>query len=359
MRKFLFLILFQVPIIIFGQLPTNDKNWNSTPILYDEFTGTRYWNNNRVDNTYKWIAYFSESGIKHDSTDIYCNHYYEHQIYQRENAIFSTSSPGYMILRADYKPNTTNYWYPGPPYSPVTCPYDYISGAIESIQSFKYGYFEIKCALPNKNYGNFPAFWLWSGINRYNEIDIFEHTIHGEANEERRFTGTYYTSNKVAVQKVNYFVPSNEPGLTSFHTYAIEWSPKVIIWYFDGKQVGQAINEPEITDQPMKLKVNYALNDYITLADTNLFPLEMKIDYVKVYNLKCDCNSIVSITNSADLNNFNYSVKKKITIGYAGSTIKVQGGSVSLRATDEIIINGDFEVPIGSEFFAFTHSCPQ
>jgi len=353
MRKFLLFFIFQIPFIIFGQLPANDKNWNSTPILYEEFTGTRYWANNRVDNTYKWIAYFSESGVTHGSN--------EHQIYQRENAIFSTSSPGYMILRAEYKPNTTTYWYPGSPYPPVTGAFNYISGAIAAIQSFKYGYFEIKCILSAKNYGNFPAFWLWSGINRYNEIDIFEHTIWGNANEERRFTGTYYTSNQVGVGKVNYFVPSNEPGLTSFHTYAIEWSPKVIIWYFDGKQVGQAINEPEITDQPMQLKVNYALDNYVLNpnANNNLFPLEMKIDYIKVYSLKCDCNTTISITNSTDLNNYNHSVKKKITIGNAVSTIKVQGESVSLRATDDIIINGDFEVPIGSEFFAFTHSCPQ
>lgn len=351
MRKLLFFLLFQIPIIIFGQVPSNDKNWNSTPILDENFTGTRSWNDNRHDNTNTWIAFFSESGVTHGSN--------EHQVYQRENAIFSTASPGYMILRAEYKPNTTSYWYPGAPYPPVTGSYDYFSGAIETTQRFKYGYFEMRCTLPSANKGNFPAFWLWSGTNRYSEIDIFEHTIWGNPNEQRHFSGTYYTSNAVGCQRVDYYVPSNEPGLTSFHTYAIEWSPKVIIWYFDGKQVGAAVNEAEITDEPMPLKINYALDNYVAQANNSLFPLDMKIDYIRVYQLSCNCGSTVSITNSSQLNSYNHSVKKKITIENAVSTIKVQGEGVSLRATDEITINGDFEVPLGTEFYATTHACPQ
>lgn len=83
------------------QLPGNDKNWNTYTSFFEDFTGTnRYWNDDRTDNTQRWIAYFSECGVTHDST-VNCVHYYEHQIYQRENAIFSTNSPGYMILKAE------------------------------------------------------------------------------------------------------------------------------------------------------------------------------------------------------------------------------------------------------------------
>jgi hypothetical protein len=339
------------------QMPVNDNNWNSTPIFYDDFTGTRSWGTNRADNTNKWIAFFDESGVIHDSTSLDCVHHNEHQIYQRENAIFNTSSPGYMILKAEYKPNSTisSYWYPDQPYPPIICTYNYISGAIETIRSFKFGYFEIKCSLPVPNYGNFPAFWLYSGGDRKNEIDVFEHII--QSSDVRSFAGTYFTSNNIAIHKFKYTVPSGEPGLTSMHTYSIEWSPNVIIWYFDGIQVGTAINETEITDQPMKLKANYALDDLVTTEGNNtLFPLEMKIDYIKVYSLKCDCDNPIIISNSAALNSFNHFVKKKITITNASV---YAGNSISLRATDEIIINGNFEVPVGSEFYAFTHNCPE
>lgn len=124
-------------------------------------------------------------------------------------------------------------------------------------------------------------------------------------------------------------------------------------------QTGAVINNSDITDQPMHLKANYALDNFIKGANKNLFPLNMKIDYIKVYKLKCDCDDIISITNSDQLNNFNYSVKKKITIENTVSTIKVQAESVSLRATDEILINGNFEVPVGHEFYVMTHACPQ
>jgi beta-glucanase (GH16 family) len=264
-----------------------------------------------------------------------------------------------MILRAEYKPNTTSYWYPGSPYPPVTGAYDYFSGAIESIQKFKYGYFEMRCTIPPPNKGNFPAFWLWSGTNRYSEIDIFEHTIHEDIDDYKEFTGSYYDSYGEGHKIIDYTISSGELPLTNFHTYAIEWSPKIIIWYFDGKQIGAAINELEITDEPMPIKINFALDNYVSGADNNLFPLDMKIDYIKVYQLECDCNSLVSITNSSQLNGYAHSVKKKITIENSSSVIKVQGEGISLRATDEITINGNFEVPLGTEFFATTHGCPQ
>lgn len=351
MRKLIFLLLFQIPIILFGQVPSNDKNWNSTPVLNENFSGTRSWNYNRVDNTGTWYAFFTESGVTHSSN--------EHQVYQRENALFNTPSAGYMTLRAEYKPNTTSYWFPY--WAPVTGAWDYFSGAIESVQKFKYGYFEMRATLPPANYGNFPAFWLWSGTNRYSEIDIFEHVIH-KSTDYKRIFGTYYTSSGAGESRADYYLSSSEPPLTNYHTYAIEWSPKVIIWYFDGRQIGAALNENEVTDEPMPVKVNYALDNYIfddVNHNTDLFPLDMKIDYIRVYQLDCDCNTNTSISNSTQLNNYSHSVKKKITIQSSSSTIKVQGEGVTLRATDEITINGNFEVPIGTEFYATTHACLQ
>lgn len=340
-------------ILCFSQLPGSDKNWNSTPTFQDEFTGVRSWNDNRVDNTGKWRAYFAASGVTHGEN--------ERQVYQRENAIFQTTYPGYMIFKAEYEPNNTSYW---DPYnaSPNKSPYNYVSGAIETLMSFKYGYFEIRCTLPSPNYGNFPAFWLWSHTNRYNEIDVFEHVIYKENYEhyKKHFFASYFDSNAQHNYVSQYTLSDNESPLTNFHTYAIEWFPNELISYFDGKVIGVVTNDPKITDQYMNIDVNYALYKDVDVTDNSQFPLEMKIDYVKVYNLKCDCERSVLISNTTDMNNYSHSLKKNITIGNGTNIIKISNGNnISLRATESVTINGDFEVPAGCEFYITTHPCPQ
>lgn len=337
-----------------------DQNWNLATFFSDDFTGTRYWDNNRVDNTGKWIAYFSESGITHGSC--------EHQIYQRENALFNTPSAEFLTLRATYSPNTTNYWYPW--YAPVTGSYNYISGAIETTQQFKYGYFELRAKLPPPNCGNFPAFWLWAHTSRgYSEIDIFEHIVNNEDHDSyKKVSGTNYWSIGDSIKSNSagtYTLNSNELPLTEFHTYSIEWSPKMIIWYFDGKPYGSLLYDSRVADQLMALKVNYAIDDWKgkgdiieSCHDTTAFPLDMVIDYVKVYKLNCDCDTPVTITNNSELSAHSKSVKQKITVGSSSGTITVPSSGITLRATTEITINGDFEVPLGSEFYAITHSCP-
>jgi len=335
--------------------PAYDQNWISNPIFSDHFTSSnRYWQNNRFDNENKWRAYFHESGVLHGSN--------EHQIYQRENALFDTPSSGFLTLRAEYSPNTTGYWTPT---GPGIIPMDYTSGAIETLRSFKYGYFEIKCKLPPPNCGNFPAFWVWSGGSRYSEIDIFEHTIHSNLPNHvthKRFSGTYYGPNAEQHEKVSYILQNYELPLTEFHTYAIEWSPRIIIWYFDGKVVGEALYETQITDQAMFLKVNYAIDNWKKdpQHNTSSFPLDMVIDYVYVWELnKDDCSSEISVMNNSELTTHSKSVKKKITIGTSTGTIIVPSSGVTLRATDEIIINSNFEVPLGCEFTAVIHDCPE
>ncbi len=51
MKKLIILFLFQLPIMLLGQLPSNDKNWSSTPKFKEDFSETRNWQNTRIDNT--------------------------------------------------------------------------------------------------------------------------------------------------------------------------------------------------------------------------------------------------------------------------------------------------------------------
>lgn len=338
-----------------------DQNWNYAPIFSDDFASpNRYWLNNRTDNEGKWRAYFHESGVTHGYPNT------EHQIYQIENTLFNIPTTGFLTLRATYhNPCVTSYWYPS--WCPETGCFNYISGAIESINPFKYGYFEIRAKLPQPNCGNFPAFWLYSGKNvgnRYSEIDICEHIITPEywiPLTYKRYKCNFHDSDGIPWPEIQYYLQDSESPLTEFHTYAIEWSPKIIVFYFDGKVIGQAFYEPEITDQVMFIKVNFAIDDWKNNAcnNTSLFPLDMVIDYVKVYKLNCDCSTPVTITNNTELISHSKSVKEKITVGTSSGIITVPSTGIVLRATDEIIINNNFEVPLGSEFSAIVHDCPE
>lgn len=339
MKKITFMVAMLATASGFCQYPSIDDNWEI--VLNEEFTGDRYWKDNRIDNTGTIRAYFSECGVTHDK---------EKQVYTRENAIFRNET---LVLKAEYKPNTTNFWTGGYDDTYYNS-YDYLSGAIEFLQPFKYGYFEIRCKLPKANKGNFPAFWLWSYGSRYNEIDIFEHTDPNEF-ENRNFTGGYYTHDAHGRNTVNYYLSAQEQPLTDYHTYAVKWLPNYCAWYFDGRVMREISCEPEIPNEVMLLKVNYALKDYT--KGNGKFPLEMVVDYVKVYKLKCDCQQSITLGTNAQINSYKPSVKKNIRIKGI-SPLKLTK-DLSLIATDEVSIESDFEVPLGKELNIEIVQCPE
>ena len=331
-------------MLSFAQHPANDANWKN--VLDEEFDGNRSWNDSRIDNTKTLLAYFSECGVTHGGA--------EHQVYTRENAQFNN---GTMVLKAEYyAPGTNNYWNVGW-ITKKKDTYYYKSGAIEFVEKYKYGYFEIRCKLPKPSFGNFPAFWLYSEINRYNEIDVFEQTVYNN-NMKQRIFGTYWKKENGQLIGNKRYCDTLELNDTyyssSYHTFAINWSPGKIVWYIDGVQKGVSDNSEYVPRDPMLLKANYALDDYVKNAKTTNFPMEMVIDYIRVYQLKCEHNKSVTLTTNSQLRNYSSSVKKNITIN--GTQLKVEK-NLHFMATDYVEIKGDFEVPLGVEFCAETVGC--
>lgn len=73
------------------------------------------------------------------------------------------------------------------------------------------------------------------------------------------------------------------PGATTnWHTYAADWEPGVITWYYDGHQVWQWTTS--VTSSPMYLIVNLGLS-----SKQSAVPATMKVDYVRVWQ-KCITN---------------------------------------------------------------------
>jgi len=161
--------------------------------------------------------------------------------------------------------------------------------------SWTYGRFEVRTRLP-KGQGLWPAVWLLPETKHYGgwaasgEIDIVEtrghepDIVHGSLHY-----GGEWPHNKHSTKA--YKLPKGDFS-KDFHVYAVEWEPKEIRWYVDGK-LFQTLNKwsstagdyPAPFDQPFHLIVNLAVGGKwpgAPDADT-AFPAAMHVDYIKVY----------------------------------------------------------------------------
>lgn len=348
--------------------PTVDGNWESTPYFSDYFSNqlSPWSNNNWTDspNFGNWKSYLGTS-VTNGST--------ERQVYRRENAIQDLGN-GTMKLHAENAGqliDTSEYDVPDDiTKDPSATPIYYYSGAITTIPFHKYGYFEIRCKLP-VNRGAFPAFWLWNDSVSYQEIDVFEYswniTNRGDSvGTPRYFEGQIYygtTNSHPKYGGFGYQIPVQDPDLTNWHTYGLEWTPGRVLWYFDNKLVNSYTGD-KVPNIRMYLMVNNAVDNYCENEDgtprTEGFPNDMIITHVKVNKLECDCPTDIPITNQTQFNTFDYKVYKTITIGGSGNNISIPSNSnVTFRATDAITINSDFSLPLGSCLNLITHPCPE
>ncbi|MDD3687572.1 MAG: family 16 glycosylhydrolase, partial [Bacteroidales bacterium] len=323
MRKILYIclmLIFTLNIETSAQI-LGDKNWSTTPLFIDDFNVPgRYWKNDWTDySAIKWRAYSRFGGVFKPR---------ECQVYQKENCVFNDTDQtmelwanyvGGPMICGDYAV-PTGFWCT----SSHPALY-YYSGYIDvcdslnpGVQDFLYGYFEIRCKLPVHR-GAFPAFWLWGGGTYYEEIDIFEYSwlfteydwnsnTPGFGSSRCFTTGIYL--DEIDMDSVPSFareypvISPSEPDLAEWNTFACEWSPGRVIWYFNGEIVNEHYGEG-VPYRPMTLKANYALDSEVldedSLPRTDYFPDKMTIDYIKVNKLKCDCGNPATIPDTPSL----------------------------------------------------------
>lgn len=171
---------------------------------------------------------------------------------------------------------------------------NYTSARMRTINKgdWRYGRFEASIKLPGTQ-GIWPAFWMLPTENVYGtwpnsgEMDIMEHigsfpervfgTVHTEAFNHTNGTqqGSHYDSADVE---------------TTFHTYALEWTPNQVdvyldeINYFTFTNSGNGPDEWPF-DQFFHLIFNVAVGgSWPGSPDgTTVFPQTMEVDYVRVY----------------------------------------------------------------------------
>jgi beta-glucanase (GH16 family) len=164
----------------------------------------------------------------------------------------------------------------------------YTSGRVLTADKFSqtYGRFEASIKIP-KGQGIWPAFWMLGGGNwpTDGEIDIMENigktpntvygTVHGPG---------YSGAGGIGGNKT-----IGAPLGDAFHTYAVDWSPNLIVWYLDGQEYFRVtpanINGNKwVYDHPFFMIMNVAVGgSWPGNPDgSTQFPQTMLVDYVRV-----------------------------------------------------------------------------
>ena len=380
MRKFIYLCgMMLLSMNMMAQI--FDNNWSV--VINDDFFDFVGWDDDTFTELCRfqgyqpvWECYMNESHTGVTTVG-------RHQAYQTEYAYLDDTN-NKMTLKARHFSNTplnygTDYVVPlGKSYTNSSHPLPpqnifYYSGTIETTAMYWFGYYEIKCKLPI-HAGVKTSFWLFGpGPHSYEEIDIFEHSETMFPNQpDRGFgCGLWYNPNNInqlpqgedpgAEHTYNYYAIDSEiPDLTQEHTYACEWLPDKITWFFDGKIIFEYDDRNGIPQYPKRLKVTHpvlgtALNHGVPewLGTDNV-----TINYIKYYRLEFDCDTDISIQNVSDITNYQPGVKHSVTIGSSGGLEMPNNTNITFRASESISINNETTIPAGAQVTMIIQGCP-
>jgi len=364
-KKHLFLIIciFCIAGGGYGQVPPiKDKNWVRNIALSDEFNGTSVdtakW---KTDNVYAWHAHaYARNATIEDIPPTKTN---------SNDPLISRNRM--LRLRGESK------WSTG--------------GIQTKSENYLYGYYEMRAKLPGYwsidsakhcSRGFWPTLYVAHQVRdpnnkdciiEHNEIDIVE--PNGYKNGFGEWTDDAQ-SNTIGHHMLMEYNPCEHTKLSpkgihnlppvyeNFHKYAAECLPDRIIYYFDDVPIHTvfASNEIPLPNTLMMVTICFQMNYKTVFTGYNTpWPLYYDVDYFRYYQLNTQyCNTDALIINNTQLSNFVYGVRRNITIGNGSTAISLNAGeSVTFRATNDVIINGDFTVPLGSELNIIPTPCPE
>lgn len=353
--KYILLIIGNVSVLNTRcQIPDlNDFNWNLK--LYQGFGNEQEFNTNFIKG---WTGLNS---LCHGSV---C----ELQIYQNSNVLINSGICDLVVKKEDVWGKVVDYAWndllPTDTMSDGNLNYrlfNYTSGSIRSLEKHHYGYYEINCKLP-KGKGFWPAFWVhaeWD-CGYGHEIDILEPN-----GAQMELALEYTANNHATVPILDSCIENPGAGLVQlttpmsdgFFSYSCEWLPNSINYYYNSQ------NEPvrryrgqNVPITPRWIYVNVAVDPFENNKPNQQtpFPSKMEIDYIKHYTLKTDCQ-INIIQSNFNFISHNYSLKKSY---HLTNSVFPTNSKQTLRMTDYVILDGEFSVPIGSEFAIIPTPCP-
>ena len=176
--------------------------------------------------------------------------------------------------------------------------YDYTSGRINSSgkKEFLYGRMEIRAKLPSGK-GTWPATWMLGanigtvGWPACGELDIMEHVGY----DPLWVQGSIHTPSSYGQTINNGRLLVNDCE-SEFHVYGMTWTPSKIEYYVDDPDHPFYVYNPSTKnastwpfDKPCFFILNLAIGGNwggVQGVDDSIFPVEMQIDYVRVYDYK-------------------------------------------------------------------------
>ncbi|MBR4760438.1 MAG: family 16 glycosylhydrolase [Lachnospiraceae bacterium] len=220
------------------------------------------------------------------------------------NEDFNNDNNGEGLLRitAAYEPNGYVYG--------TESPKKYTSARLrttkpdEALFNTTYGYVEARISLPETK-GAWPAFWMlpesttiYGNWPVSGEIDIMETVGAGVGGKQA--CGTLHWGAPEHVYKGSGYVDLSS-NFSHFHTYAIDWEPGKITWYYDGQEINSLANwKGQIPgtsdalsfdapfDEPFYMLLNLAVDSGQFGGTNNKAAFEdainMYVDYVRVYH---------------------------------------------------------------------------
>jgi beta-glucanase (GH16 family) len=164
-------------------------------------------------------------------------------------------------------------------------------------KSFTYGRIDIRAKLP-KGQGLWPALWmLGENISEVSwpkcgEIDIMEMIGGSKDNQDGTVHGTVHWDNNGSY--ANYGGSTELPfGIFNdeFHVFSIDWNEKEIVWLLDGVKYHVIDITPPGLDEfhkPFYFILNVAVGGLWPGSPdvSTVFPQEMQVDYVRVFQKK-------------------------------------------------------------------------
>ena len=250
-----------------------------------------------IDRELVWQDEFNYEGIPDPSKWDYEEGYVrngEKQFYRKADLKTSRVENGNLVLEGHKIDSSKDIsWWASVFDDDVTDKYISASLTTKGIQSWKYGYIEVRAKIP-KGRGLWPAIWMLGdnkpkvGWPMCGELDIMEQV--GYQPDVVHMTVHTYDRNWTKNNMVTKSSP--EPNLTEeFHTYGMERSATKITFYRDGLNIFSYDKESDTNsawpfDQPMYLILNLAIGGGWggkQGIDTSIFPQQFLIDYVRVY----------------------------------------------------------------------------
>ena len=364
--QYLFLIFCIVAVTGYGQVtPIKDKNWVLNPSLSDEFNGTRLDTTKWATDPFAWYAECYPRNVTIEDMPRSSN-----------NGSIGVQPNRMLRLRAEYD-NSETHWK------------GFTGGVETKGKNYLYGYYEMRAKLPGyldtiHSIPGYPdslgqhcsrGFWptLYTShqvidpndpdsILEHEEIDIVEpagNTPTDDAQSNILGYGIRVNGEPMHCIKIIHNLP---PEYEDFHKYAAECLPDRVIYYFDDVPIHTLEGMP-YPKTLMRVTICNQLqsgSDYLErkFGIENVFkgyntpwPIYYDVDYFRYYQLNTQyCNTDALIINNTQLSNFVYGVRRNITIGNGSAAISLNSGeSVTFRATNDVTINGEFTVPLGSE----------